>query len=336
MKTNSSRVKPLILIVLLVCSLTVKSQSDLEHFFKYKGVSLLAKLAHPTNTYESGTYNIQGNEIYIEINYTNSKMSLLLRKDGTYVTNIDAQDDDWLPPFFAIEMIKDFIVETAFDSEDKNKVISTLEKYFKTTLIKMSGEQIACVAMTLSLQSYRNEENIQFAPKFRKYISSETPYWYDEWVGYVQESDFYGDEGDGDKLSKGAKIFRLTLKHLEKMDECITDKVSTRPDLKEKLRTKSQFLDFLDNRLGAYNSCSEEIKDFFDSRNLDTEEYLFEPYASALDNYLVNTIHFRRQVYLNLDYSASSTEVNRLIEKYKDVVLREFINTTAYMAKEPE
>ncbi len=146
------------LFLFLTCSIlfvnTCFTQS-MDNFFKYEGVTLLAGLAHPTNTYSSGQYSVYSDYVLADIFYEGYTTKLKIYRDGDYFTGIIAiKDTDFVPPFAAIELIKNFLIEGTENTKERQKVMNDFEKMFNTALVNMTGKQMACVALTVSWFSY--------------------------------------------------------------------------------------------------------------------------------------------------------------------------------------
>ena len=59
-----------IILVLMIGSFSGFSQKTMSSFFKYEGVKTFANLAHPTSTFHTGSYDLNGDRIKIKIVYT--------------------------------------------------------------------------------------------------------------------------------------------------------------------------------------------------------------------------------------------------------------------------
>lgn len=134
------------------------AQKTMSNFFRYEGVSGLASLAHPSNTYSSGTYSVEYDYVLVTINYKESfKTRLKIYKSGNVFTSIVVlEDTDWWPPFAAVEFLKDVILEIAREDEDSRKALSDFERSVGKALSNMTGKQLTCIFLTLGWIDYKD------------------------------------------------------------------------------------------------------------------------------------------------------------------------------------
>jgi len=146
------------ILLLFSCSVLFISSSfsqSMGSFFKYEAVNTLAGLAHPTNTYKSGQYTIYDNYILVEIYYEQYTTKLKILRKGDYFTEIiTISDNDFIPPFAGIEIIKDFLIEGTEDTEERRKLMNSFEKRFDKALLDMTGKEMACMALTINWFNY--------------------------------------------------------------------------------------------------------------------------------------------------------------------------------------
>jgi hypothetical protein len=145
-------------IMLAIASSEAQSTSS---FFREEGVKCLAAAAHPTNGYSRGEYeehseNVVRVKIWYKEGYTTE---LRVRREGRFFTRITVvSDTDWFPPFLAIEAIKDLVYEIIRDEdevgEDAESTVSAFERLINRTVDEMTGENLACLALTLGWLAY--------------------------------------------------------------------------------------------------------------------------------------------------------------------------------------
>lgn len=130
------------------------SSNSLSDFFYEKGLALIASLAHPTNTYKSGSFQIYSDYVWVTIYYDGYTMELKIAKNGNLFTRIETiSDDDFLSPFTVIGLTKNIIynlIRNDKDTEQKN----VFQRYLNKTISDMDGEDLACLALTLNLNQY--------------------------------------------------------------------------------------------------------------------------------------------------------------------------------------
>lgn len=134
---------------------------NLEHYFKSKGVESVARLAHPTNNFQTGSYKIYDNFILVDIKYVNYTTRLKINKTGNFLTEIQViEDNDMVSPFLAIELIKDIYTNTVRDERVGENIILRLEDVFNKGISDLSGSELACVILTLESlgSSFEKEE----------------------------------------------------------------------------------------------------------------------------------------------------------------------------------
>ena len=126
-------------------------QGAIERYFYSQGVRTLAQLAHPTNTYKSGTYRVENNSVFITINYEDGYYTQLkVKREKPFFSNIDVlEDNDFVNPFTAVEFLKNLLLEATKDDSEKEKSKSDFEKRFDKKLENMNGIEVACLWLSL-------------------------------------------------------------------------------------------------------------------------------------------------------------------------------------------
>lgn len=104
---------------------------NVNAFFEEVGDELLATLAHPTNTFKYAESKITDRGIRVDIYYEGYNTSLLVKKRGPLFTGIEVlRDNDFVPPFSAVEVIKNYLIEQSNSAEDQ-KVKSNFERVIR-------------------------------------------------------------------------------------------------------------------------------------------------------------------------------------------------------------
>ena len=132
------------------------SNSSLSNFFKYQGVATLAGLAHPSNTYEYGTYVVNSDHAIVEIFYAdNLYTKLKIDITNGMFTGIEVmRDNDFPAPFFLISLLKEFADEAMKNSENKNETKSRLEEELGKLYYDFNGVDISLFVLNLEWMDY--------------------------------------------------------------------------------------------------------------------------------------------------------------------------------------
>ncbi len=133
-----------------ICNFT-QAQS-MSSYFRNEGVKTLALLAHPSNTFKTGNYEIYSNKVSVRIIYEDYETVLEVKRSGSIFSDIRViNDNDWVAPFEGIQFIKDIAYE-AFndDNEKKNRIEAQMGKAFAD----MTGTEMACLILTLEWWNY--------------------------------------------------------------------------------------------------------------------------------------------------------------------------------------
>lgn len=147
--------KSLLFFSCSILFISVSFSQGMGSFFKYEAVKTLAGLAHPTNTYKSGQYTVYDSYILVDIYYEQYITKLKIFRKGDYFTKIvTISDNDFIPPFAGIEIIKDFLIEGTEDTEERRKLMNGFEKRFDKAVLDMTGKEMACMALTINWFNY--------------------------------------------------------------------------------------------------------------------------------------------------------------------------------------
>ncbi len=133
-----------------------KSSSSMGNFFKYVGVSTLAGFAHPSNTYQSGYYNVYNNYVDVEINYNDGLYTKLrvYKKNGFFTDIKVMADNDFPPPFFFASVLKEIADEAIQYSEDEDETKNRLEEELGKAFYEFDGVDIALFLLNLKWLDY--------------------------------------------------------------------------------------------------------------------------------------------------------------------------------------
>lgn len=147
--------KKLVALIIAVAISSFCFAQNMESYFKYEGVRTLAFMAHPTNTFKTGQYNVYNNKVWVKIYYENNYVTELeVYRSGDVFTGIRIiRDNDWAYPFTGIALIKDLVIELAKEAEDQ-RALSIMEKALNKTLEYMDGEDLAITALTIGWYGY--------------------------------------------------------------------------------------------------------------------------------------------------------------------------------------
>lgn len=138
-------------------------ESSFESFFRYEGVKLLAKLAHPTNSFVSGKFTDKGSYFIViftgEDNWFGGtvKTKLKIRKTGRFLSGLEViYDTDIVEPFVAMDLLHEFAQDMIKDSNTRDEVetMSFMEKKLRKEFNQFNGRDIALTCLNLSWFNY--------------------------------------------------------------------------------------------------------------------------------------------------------------------------------------
>lgn len=130
------------------------SSTALGEFFKTNGVSLLAFFAHPTNTYDGGSYTVYNDNIIVNIEYENYNTKLRINISNGFFSSIDVlADDDWAYPFLGMTLIKIAADEYLLGTAENDELKSKMEKYFRKKYDEFDGQDLALFALNVAFLS---------------------------------------------------------------------------------------------------------------------------------------------------------------------------------------
>lgn len=146
--------KNIILSIMLILSICGISAQSFDNFMEQRGGEVIARMAHPMNTYESCSYQTRGNSILIKIEYKKCTTELKFYAIGDIFYNLEVlSDTDFYPPFRAVQNIKS-ILYTMMENEFPETIVA-IEDKIGTKIREMDGKQLACMAFTLAWLNYK-------------------------------------------------------------------------------------------------------------------------------------------------------------------------------------
>ena len=148
--------KKLLLFLSLSFLVTTYSYSQsMARFFEDKAVYYLADMAHPTNTYKSGTYDLYTNYVLVNIYYEGYTTKLKVYRSGNIFTEIEVlYDNDWPPAFSFFDVIKDLAIKVLAENEESSKSLTEFERSIGKGLQDMTGKEMACAILTIGWIDY--------------------------------------------------------------------------------------------------------------------------------------------------------------------------------------
>lgn len=150
-----NKIKSVLFVSFFVLLVSTSFSQNMDSFFKHEAVKTLANLAHPTNNYKGGEYNVYTNYVLINIFYKNYTTKLKVYRKGNYFNKIiTISDNDFIPPFSGIEIIKNFLIEGTENTEERRKLMNIFEKRFDKAILDMTGKEIACIILTINWFNY--------------------------------------------------------------------------------------------------------------------------------------------------------------------------------------
>lgn len=144
-----------LLLVCLVLQICCNAHSQtMESFVYNEGIELLAKLAHPTNTFKSAKYRVESNSIWVDIYYEGYNTELRINRSGDFFTGVEViYDNDFVNPFSAVGLLKDLVVDYINDNSDV-KTKNDFERLINKAISNMNGQDVACLIFTLAWFDY--------------------------------------------------------------------------------------------------------------------------------------------------------------------------------------
>jgi hypothetical protein len=158
-------IKFVVFLTILRFGLPAYSQS-MEDFFYLKGVKGLSELAHPSNQFVEGTYDVQNDYVKIIIKSKDSITGFIMQTDmylkkeagKLYFSDIivTRDDDKWSKTFSAYKLMMDLIIETikAMNPEQVNQMVQEINRSFNTNIAQWDGKIWALLAINAGYYEY--------------------------------------------------------------------------------------------------------------------------------------------------------------------------------------
>ncbi|QHV95318.1 hypothetical protein [Spirosoma endbachense] len=143
--------KAFVFFLVLVASIHFSSNSfaqarqvnPLDAFIENRGTKILARCAHPFNTYTEGKYSVDGSIIRVWVTYSNGTtetIQLHYNADGDYFDGVKCTaGSECSYSFMAVKM---------FSATIPSGERICLEKFFHSSFDTMSGEQMTAAGLT--------------------------------------------------------------------------------------------------------------------------------------------------------------------------------------------
>ena len=143
-------------IIFILCTLALSAAANAQNetignYFKNKGVVLLANCAHPSNTFEGGTYSVYDQYVIVDIAYTEGiHTELRVDRLGYGFSRVSVlADNDFVHPFSFMKVITDIALAQYKDSDAKNEVVRNLENMLNRELKDWKGTDWALLLINL-------------------------------------------------------------------------------------------------------------------------------------------------------------------------------------------
>jgi hypothetical protein len=149
--TEEIRMRRILLTCLGIFLVSSIFSQTMNEYFREKGVTTIAEMAHPTNTFERASYLVGETDIYYEGGY-HTEVEVV--RQGHCFTGINLlSDNDWVSPFLMVSSIKNLALSLIKDDSDQ-QTMSAFEAKIDKTLQEMNGMDITCLVLTLGWLEY--------------------------------------------------------------------------------------------------------------------------------------------------------------------------------------
>ena len=140
-----------LLFLITLSLLTSLADAQMDTYFSRKGVVLLAQCAHPTNTFESGTYDVEDGYVLVNIVYKGGIHTRLKVSRGKYYfTRISVlMDDDFVNPFSFLQSLLRIVLDQYKDSANKDEIQRNVENMVNRKLQEWTGSDWALFIINL-------------------------------------------------------------------------------------------------------------------------------------------------------------------------------------------
>jgi hypothetical protein len=144
------------LLLLLTAYLPGRAQSAMGNFFHQPGVADLAQMAHPLNTFASGSYTVYDDYVIVDIVYQDDN-SLKLQVDRGGLWGFKRirvlYDSDDSPAFGGLWLLMSLAQEEAKKDPNYNKVVNYLSLFNGKQVDDWSGHDWALCLLVLDYNS---------------------------------------------------------------------------------------------------------------------------------------------------------------------------------------
>lgn len=154
--------KYLILSLMLVSGFAMSAQQSTASFFDNGAYKVISYMAHPTNTYRSGSYAWDQGDLIVQVrskcNWTGNSIVTKIKlyvKEGLFTGLGVMYDNDTTRPFSAISMLKDLVDEEYVDhySTSDSQVVQFVENNARKTYSSFNGKDLTVLVLDLLLLS---------------------------------------------------------------------------------------------------------------------------------------------------------------------------------------
>lgn len=123
----------------------------IDNFLVNQGIGFLKQTVHPLTNLKYYRYSVDYNSIRIALYYEGGYVTdLNLGIDFISSVNI-VYDNDFVPPFTALEIMRDLIMQQDKDQQSTSR----LENYLRKRVNEMNGKELASVALTAMWSNYK-------------------------------------------------------------------------------------------------------------------------------------------------------------------------------------
>lgn len=113
----------------------------------------ICRLAHPFNTYVSGSMYMDGSYFIVTVNSEKYTIRVRIHKSGDRFDSIETlSDTDWAPAWVASNLIKSF-ANDMYENYHSD-VIARVERIYGQRLYDMNAKQMCLAVLTLHLWTY--------------------------------------------------------------------------------------------------------------------------------------------------------------------------------------
>ena len=143
------------MIIFVTSLVSLLAHAQVENYFSQKGVVLLAQCAHPSNTFDHGTYEVEDGYVIVNIFYKENVHTMLrVNRGSNYFSRVIVlSDDDFFPPFKFLKNILGTILKQYPSSNAKDEMERNMENMLKRTMEDWNGTDWALLIINLDYMS---------------------------------------------------------------------------------------------------------------------------------------------------------------------------------------